>query len=194
MLDSSDLPRDREPLPRIEWNPGASLRWLMVLILLGIAVFFAILHRREVAAWIRDCVAVMKGWFVREASGASETLLTRDGSSETVSKRFVDYPDPFAMYSGDPDRTVKALFDATCLWGQEHRVVRREDETPEEFVSLGRKYAPIEEGLSRLGMVYSRLAYAQKHAAPGDIQVLQTLWEWMVQHPPRSGPSGVILK
>lgn len=126
----------------------------------------------------------------------SPTSEQAGGSARTQATvlRFSELGDPFSQYGGDPNRMVKALFDAACVWGREHRVERREDETPEEFVArLGRKYSPIAESLVRLGMLYSRLAYAQKRVQPGDALALRTLWDWMVAHPPHSGTPNVIL-
>jgi len=182
-------------LPKIEWNPGASLRWLMLLVLVAIAIFFAIRNRRELAAWIHGFIAMVKGWFHPDAGPTAMETGEISEREEKTSIRFSDLPNPFSRHAGDPDGTIKALFDAACIWGHEHRVPRREDETPEEFVArLGRKYSPIAETLKRLGMAYSRLAYAQKHVQPGEVQALRTLWDWMVQHPSRAASPGTILK
>lgn len=171
------------------------MRWLLLLILAGVTLFFAIRYRRELVAWVRDFIAMVKGWFLRDQGSTDTAQPDGSGQPQLLPVRFSDLSDPFLTYAGDPDRTVKALFDAACVWGREHRVERREDETPEEFVGrLGRKYSPVAETLARLGMVYSRLAYAQKRVSPNDAQAMRSLWDWMVQHPSRNPSGGVILE
>ncbi len=171
------------------------MRWLLLLILAGITLFFAIRYRREFVAWVRDFITMVKGWFLRDQDSTDTSQTDVPGQPQQLPVHFSDLADPFSTYAGDPDRTVKALFDAACIWGREHRVERREDETPEEFVGrLGRKYSPVAETLARLGMVYSRLAYAQKRVSPNDVQAMRSLWDWMVQHPSRGGTSRVILE
>jgi len=167
----------------------------MLLILVAIAILFAIRYRRDLVAWVREIISMVRGWFVHGADPAVTDSGTVSDREEERTIRFSDLPNPFSRHAGDPDGTIQALFDAACLWGREHRVSRREDETPEEFVArLGRKYSPIAETLTRLGMAYSRLAYAQKHVSPGDVQAMKALWDWMVQHPSRTTPAGTILK
>ncbi len=165
------------------------------MVLLALALFFAIRCRREVAAWVRDFLAMVRGWFARDEQGTTADMLGTEGRSEKQPIRFSDLSNPFSIHAGDPDGAVKALFEAACVWGREHRVERREDETPEEYViRLGRKYSAIAEPLSRLGRVYSRLAYAQKRVPISDVPALQPLWSWMVQHPTRSASNHAILK
>ncbi len=129
-------------------------------------------------------------WFSREDTVSASDAPDVAENAQEPSVLFASLEDPFARYPNDPDRAIKALFDATLVWGREQRVVRRDDETPEEFVvRLGRKYSPIAESLSHLGMVYSRLAYAQKRVHPKDALSLRELWLWLAAHPPRS-PAG----
>jgi hypothetical protein len=158
----------------------------MVLVLVGIAFYFAIRHHRSVTAWFQGCLAVVRGWWVRNDGMNGAAATDSEDHMQERALRFADLPNPIATYAEDPDHAIQALFEAACVWGREHRVERRDDETPEEFVArLGRKYSPIAEMLTRLGMVYSRLAYAQKRVPLQEAQSLESLWEWMVQHPTR---------
>ena len=93
---------------------------------------------------------------------------------------FRDLEDPFQRHHNDPNAIVRALFNAVSIWGREHRVARSEDETPDEYSRrLGRKYSEVAEPLTRLGLMVSRLAYANKSISVNDADSLRSLWAWM---------------
>ncbi len=157
--------------PKIDWNLGATLRWLIIAVLAFIALIFGAKYFRQWLAWFRRGEPTELE--TTQSSGSAQV-------DESQPTRFCDLEDPFKLYRHNPDEIVRSLFHAVSIWGKEHRVARAEDETPDEYSRrLGRKYAEISESLTQLGLMVSRLAYAKKSVNPRDAQSLQSLWEWM---------------
>ena len=160
--------------PKIDWNLGASMRWLLIAILALVALVFGAKYLRQ---WL--------AWFHRDGTGAFEP--TELDSSVPIQAnrpiRFSELEDPFKLHRNEPDEIIRSLFHAVSVWGKEHRVARAEDETPDEYSRrLGRKYSEISESLTHLGLMVSRLAYAKKSVKPSDANSLQPLWEWLRAH------------
>ena len=160
--------------PKIDWNLGASMRWLLIAILALVALVFGAKYLRQ---WL--------AWFHRDGSESFEP--TELDSSIPIQAnrpiRFSELEDPFKLHRNEPDEIIRSLFHAVSVWGKEHRVARAEDETPDEYSRrLGRKYSEISESLTHLGLMVSRLAYAKKSVKPSDANSLQPLWEWLRAH------------
>ena len=167
----------------MEWNLGATFRWLILAGLLFVTLFYGIRYRQQIMLALRDFFQRWLGWF---SGGPDEDTGpdTPSPSEPTIQQvLFSSFPDPFRESPSDPNKIVRRLFVATVAWASEHRVRRRDDETPEEFLRrLGRKYSEIQDPLLQLGMLYSRLAYAQKSVAMNDARSLRPMWDWLVAH------------
>ena len=167
----------------MEWNLGATFRWLILAGLLFVTLFYGIRYRQQIMLALRDFFQRWLGWF---SGGPNEDTGpdTPSPSEPTIQQvLFSSFPDPFRESPSDPNKIVRRLFVATVAWASEHRVRRRDDETPEEFLRrLGRKYSEIQDPLLQLGMLYSRLAYAQKSVPMNDARSLRPMWDWLVAH------------
>ena len=156
--------------PSMDWNLGATMRWLLIGVLALVALVFGVKYLREFLAWFQ---------------GAGSDSPRADGDVSSIvdtqkSVGFRELEDPFQRHRNDPDAIVRALFHAVSIWGREHRVARGEDETPDEYSRrLGRKYSEVAEPLTQLGLMVSRLAYAKKSISIHDAQSLRSLWDWM---------------
>jgi hypothetical protein len=168
---------------------------LFFLVLVFVAVFFGIRYRREILQSLRDAWNAWLGWFPKQDRIETESNADEIVPSRELPVAFASLMNPFELHRTDSDRLVRGLFLATTTWGREHRVERREDETPEEYLRrLGRKYNEIAELASQLGMIYSRLAYAQKSVRREEAQALRPLWDWMTRHPAPATVPAAILK
>lgn len=157
--------------PSISWNLSASLRWLLIAILAVVALVFGAKHFRAWLAWLTTATTEQPQ-AVDAAPIEADPLV-----------RFSQLQDPFEIHRHDPNAIVRSLFQAVSIWGREHRVARGEDETPDEYSRrLGRKYAEIAEPLTQLGLMVSRLAYANKSIQSRDALSLQSLWVWLKSH------------
>ena len=79
---------------------------------------------------------------------------------------------------------VRHMYLAVLSWGYERRVIRSEEETPEEFIRrLARRFPEQQESLSMLGRFYNRIAYARGRISPVEIKPLVELWQWLVASP-----------
>jgi hypothetical protein len=154
----------------IDWNLGATMRWLLIGVLALVALVFGVKYLREFLAWF-------------QGTGSDSPRADGDVSSIADTQKavgFSELEDPFKRHRDDPDAIVRALFHAVSIWGCEHRVARCEDETPDEYSRrLGRKYSEVAEPLTQLGLMVSRLAYAKKSISIHDAQSLRSLWDWM---------------
>ncbi len=163
----------------IEWNPTATFRWLLLAALLLATLFFGI-------KYIRPLWNLLFGWMGNEPA---ELSAAGEGDSGETERRltFGDLSNPFQGERRSPDRVVRQMFQAAELWGREHRVSRKEDETPEEYLKrLGRKYSEMSSPMTQLGWTYSRLAYANKSATADEAESLRALWDWMCRNRPSS--------
>ena len=163
----------------IEWNPTATFRWLLLATLLLATLFFGIKYARSL--W-----NLLFGWMGNEPS---EGTASGEGSTGETERRltFGELSNPFQGERRNPDRVVRQMFQAAEIWGKEHRVSRKEDETPEEYLKrLGRKYSEMASPMTQLGWTYSRLAYANKSATADEAESLRALWDWMCRNRPVS--------
>ncbi|MFM7516287.1 MAG: DUF4129 domain-containing protein, partial [Pirellula sp.] len=157
--------------PTIDWNLGATLRWLIIATLALIALVFGVKYFRQWLSWFGQTPE-------QEAVSAPSGV-----TASTPSLRFCEIENPFRVHRNDPDAIVRSLFQAVSIWGKEHRVARTEDETPDEYSRrLGRKYSEIAESLTSLGLMVSRMAYAKKSIPKQDAMSLESLWEWLKAH------------
>ena len=157
--------------PTIDWNLGATLRWLIIATLALIALVYGVKYFRQWLSWF--------GQGQQEESVSAPSTVT----DSTPSLRFCEIENPFRAHRNDPDAIVRSLFQAVSIWGKEHRVARSEDETPDEYSRrLGRKYSEIAESLTSLGLMVSRMAYAKKSIPRQDAMSLESLWEWLKAH------------
>jgi len=157
--------------PTIDWNLGATLRWLIIATLALIALVYGVKYFRQWLSWF--------GQGQQEESVSASSTVT----DSTPSLRFCEIENPFRAHRNDPDAIVRSLFQAVSIWGKEHRVARTEDETPDEYSRrLGRKYSEIAESLTSLGLMVSRMAYAKKSIPRQDAMSLESLWEWLKAH------------
>ena len=164
----------------------------MIGALLLATVFFGVRYRREVMQAIRDWIGLWLAWFEGDRESASSNEDDAKGQQPDLAPTFASLSNPFQ--GSDPDRVVRQLYQAAVIWGGEHRVLRREDETPEEYlVRLGRKYREVSESLAQLGWIYSRMAYAQKHARRDEVEALRPLWNWFKTNAAPPVPAAAIL-
>ena len=168
----------------LEWNLESLLQWIAMLLLGLVALFYGVKHRAELyASWVRFC-----DW-LRSFGGRKTPRTDPLVQSETESPReafppFGTFSDPFKAGTGmSNEQKVRYLYQALLSWGYEHKVVRRSEETPDEFVHrLGNRYADQREPLRLLGSLYSRIAYARSKVGHSDLESLAGLWSWLSMH------------
>ena len=137
-------------------------------------------------------IAVVWGWtqrqailrFLSELFGRKPTtkeLDTQPASEEPteIVAPFSTYTNPFSSRQLHPEQIVRQTFRALIAWGREHRIVRSEEETPDEFVRrVARKYSEQQSSLIHLGHLYGRIAYAKSHVHRTELEPLRELWVW----------------
>ena len=98
---------------------------------------------------------------------------------------FSSFANPFQTASGwSREQIVRHMYLAVLSWGYERRVVRGEEETPEEFIRrLARRFPEQQESLSMLGRFYNRIAYARGTISAVEIKPMVELWQWLVAAP-----------
>jgi hypothetical protein len=182
-----DAAQPKSPPPNrsysLEWDLGSSLRWLMIMALLLATLIFGLWYRRQILHAIREWISQWAAWFRGDEPDSEMEQRMDDRPSMPIPPDFASLSNPFAAGLSDPNKIIQQLFQASVVWGREHRVPRREDETPEEYLlRLGKKYREIADPLTQLGRIYSRLAYAQKRARNEEAASLRPLWDWFVAH------------
>ncbi len=171
------------PSMAIQWNFSAGLQWLVMLILLIVSIVFGVKYRRELATSIKDFGDWLRALLGRKNKSIVPLELV-DEVTTTIADLyppFHTFANPFAAGSGwSREQMVRYMYRAVLSWGYEHRVVRREDETPEEFIRrLARRYPEQQEYLSLLGVFYNRIAYARGAVSQAELKPMTELWQWL---------------
>ena len=177
----------KTPSMSIQWNLPALVQWLVMLVLLVVAVIFGIKYRRELVQAMRD----FADWINALLGRKKKSLIPADHVAEGATtlddlySPFSSFANPFQVGSGwSREQMVRHMYLAVVSWGYERRVVRGEEETPEEFIRrLARRFPEQQESLSMLGRFYNRIAYARGTISAAEIKPMVELWQWLVAAP-----------
>ncbi len=180
-------PQPPQPAPRslsIQWNLSAALQWLLMLVLAIVAIVYGILYRAQLLAAIKS----FQDWLSALFGGKKSSVAQANRSAEDATTLEAPYPpfhtfeNPFLAGNGwTREQVVRHMYRAMLSWGYEHRVVCREDETPEEFMRrLFRRFPEQQESFSMLGMLYNRIAYARGKVTSSELKPMTDLWQWLV--------------
>ncbi len=106
---------------------------------------------------------------------------TGGNAAPDVRRSFRDLSDPFSSRNKpDAARIIKQTFEAVEVWGRDHRVVRADRETPQEFLQrMTQHYPEQKERLQHLAQLYNRLAYSGGQAQQEEVKPLRDLWSWL---------------
>ena len=180
-------PPQKNPSMSIQWNFPALVQWLVMLVLLVVALIFGIKYRKELMQAIMDF-----GDWVSQLFGRKKKLLNPADQLVEGETAIADFYPPFSSFSNpfhsgsgwSREQMVRHLYLAVLSWGYERRVIRSEEETPEEFIRrLARRFPEQQESLSMLGRFYSRIAYARGTISSSEIKPMMELWQWLVAAP-----------
>ena len=165
----------------IQWNFSAAFQWLAMFVLAIVAVVFGIRYRQQLLqAWteFRDWLNALLGRKTRIQVPVVDENVTL---IEDPFPPFQSFGNPFtAGNRWTREQIVRHMYRATVSWGYEHRVVRRDDETPEEFMRrLARRFPQQQELLSMLGQLYNRIAYARGTVRNEEMKPMGDLWRWL---------------
>ena len=171
------------PSMSIQWNLSAAVQWVMMLILLILAIVFGIKYRKELYQSFQSFL----DWLNALLGRKKNSLIPADSvveEADTLADRyppFSSFANPFASGSSwSREQIVRHMYRAVMSWGYEHRVIRRDDETPEEFVRrLARRFPEQQERFSMLGIFYNRIAYARGKIGTSEIKPMAELWSWL---------------
>ncbi|MCF7962386.1 MAG: DUF4129 domain-containing protein [Pirellula sp.] len=165
----------------IQWNFSSAFQWLAMFVLAIVAVVFGIRYRQQLLqAWteFRDWLNALLGRKTRIQVPVVDENVTL---IEDPFPPFQSFGNPFtAGNRWTREQIVRHMYRATVSWGYEHRVVRRDDETPEEFMRrLARRFPQQQELLSMLGQLYNRIAYARGTVRNEEMKPMGDLWRWL---------------
>ena len=156
-----------------------------MLVLAIVAIIYGIIYRAQLLATIKSFQEWLSALFGRK----KRSLVQANRSAEDASMLEAPYPpfhtfeNPFSAGNGwTHEQVVRHMYRAMLSWGYEHRVVCREDETPEEFMRrLFRRFPEQQESFSMLGMLYNRIAYARGKVTSSELKPMTDLWQWLVR-------------
>jgi len=152
------------------------------MLLLGlIALVYGLKHRTELyAAWVRFYEWLASFWGRRPSHSGPAEPIPIEMQVDSFPP-FRTFSDPFKAGNGmSNEQKVRYLYQSLLSWGNEHKVINRSEETPDEYVRrIGNRYADQREPFRLLGSLYSRIAYAKSNIAKNDIDSLENLWSWL---------------
>ena len=177
--------QQQAPSMAIQWNFPAVLQWLVMLILLIVFIVLGMKYRKELAESIKRFGDWLRALFGRKSKSMNPLDQAEEGTSTIADlyPPFHTFANPFAVGSGwSREQMVRHMYRAVISWGYEHRVVRREDETPEEFIRrLFLRFPEQQELISKLGMLYNRIAYARGSVSQTELKPMTELWQWLTK-------------
>lgn len=165
------------------------LRWLLTLggVVLMVVVLWA--YREELlAAWRRLLEELARLFSRRDIQGTAPTSSPPVRTPPPLP--FSAYADPFATGAAARmawPQLVGYTFEALQAWAREQGCPRREDQTPQEFVTQLRirQMLPAEP-LAQLVTSYNELAYASgRTTSRPTADLMRQLWHALAQHAPR---------
>ncbi len=167
----------------LQWNFPVVLQWLLMMVLAIAAIVYGIIYRRELLAAIKN----FRDWLGSLFGGKKKLPLPKSHTPEEailledLYPPFHTFANPFATGNGwTREQVVRHMYRAMLSWGYEHRIVRREDETPEEFMRrLLRRFPEQQESFSMLGMLYNRIAYARGKVSTAELRPMSEFWQWL---------------
>ena len=181
--DQAQDQQQQAPSMAIQWNFLAVLQWLVMLILLIVSIVLGMKYRKELAESIKRFGDWLRALFGRKSKSMNPLDQADEGTSTIADlyPPFHTFANPFAVGSGwSREQMVRHMYRAVMSWGYEHRVVRREDETPEEFIRrLFLRFPEQQELMSKLGMLYNRIAYARGAVSQAELKPMTELWQWL---------------
>lgn len=180
-------PQQQTPSMSIQWNLPALVQWLVMLVLLVVAVIFGIKYRNELVRAAREFMDWINALLGRKKKSLTPAAQELEGAT-TIAELyppFSSFSNPFQAGSGwSREQMVRHMYLAVLSWGYERRVVRGEEETPEEFIRrLARRFPEQQESLSMLGRLYNRIAYARGTISAAEIRPMMELWQWLLAAP-----------
>lgn len=185
--EAPEQQQPQAPSMSIQWNLSAVVQWITMLILLIVAIVFGIKYRKELFQAFQSFRDWLSALFGRKMKSLIPSDQVAEGAMTLVDlyPPFSSFANPFTSGSGwSREQIVRHMYRAVMSWGYEHRVVRREDETPEEYVRrLARRFPEQQERFSMLGIFYNRIAYARGSIGSSEIKPMAELWSWLSATP-----------
>jgi hypothetical protein len=176
-------PPTRFQAPSITLPNGIAgvLRWLLLLVLIGIVFYYLIRHRADFLAFLRQC---WDWWYGRSGKVAPLAASEPSAGAAAPARAFRQFLNPFA--SGSKGWTaaqlIGYLFEAIEAWGRERSVQRLSEETAEEYLRrLAGHFPEKRESWLTLIDLYNRSAYAATAVELRETSPLANLWTWLTQ-------------
>jgi hypothetical protein len=179
--------QQQAPSMSIQWNLSAAVQWVMMLIFLILAIVFGMKYRKELYQSFRSFLDWLNALLGRKRNSLipADSVVEDAVTLADLYPPFNSFANPFASGSGwSREQMVRHMYRAVMSWGYERRIVRRDDETPEEFVRrLARRFPEQQERFSMLGIFYNRIAYARGKIGSSEIKPMAELWSWLSATP-----------
>lgn len=184
----------------LQWDFGALVQWI-VMILLGIVVaFFGWKNRQQIIQSVKEFLDWLSGFFGGGKKGGVAAVDSLEQDETAIAEPFPpfrSFSDPFGAAAArwSREQIVQHMYRAVLSWGYERRIMRRDEETPDEYLRrLSRRFSAQQEALTKLGSLYSRIAYSRGTVRAEELQPLADLWRWLKQQPvsTSASPSGTV--
>ncbi|MEM6474058.1 MAG: DUF4129 domain-containing protein, partial [Planctomycetota bacterium] len=161
------------------------LKWLMILALVLVVVYYVYMIRDQLMEWWRRL-------FERDAKPAALQQTTIEPEMRKPPRSFGSYQNPVGR-ERDPVKVIAVTFQAFEAWCREHGWDRSLEETPTEYVARIRRamperfdtkalFEPIESDARSLSLTCDRVAYGKGRVTKRDFEMASRLWQYMQTH------------
>lgn len=173
-------------------NVFTFLRWIVIVVVIGILLFWSFKHRRELLVALREIFESFRD-FIANLFGRSARREKREQKKaeaktfETPQRLFPGMVDPFSSGKANqmqPQELVKYTFEAIETWASDLKNPRQENETPHEFLlRVDHKTKVPSASLRALDASYSSTTYDTLIDTPELRAILldhlETIWRSM---------------
>lgn len=156
-----------------------------MLALLVVVTVFGWKNRQQIRQSVMEFLDWLSGFFgggKKSAGAAVEPTEQDEIAIEDPFPPFRTFSDPFGAAAArwSREQVVQHMYRAILSWGYERKIMRRDEETPDEYLRrLAKRFSAQQDALIKLGSLYSRIAYSRGSVRTEEMQPLADLWRWL---------------
>ncbi len=158
-------------------------KWITILVLAAIVIFYVVTHPREIAKLWRELLEFLAHLFGKRSAGPSSDHPDKKAEVSAITqprRSFSSFANPFSsqLQGWTPAQVVEHTFAALEAWAAERGFERQEDQTAAEFAQqLARKLPKLGREPVTAAHMLDKLMFANWQPTSADLGPLAKLWQ-----------------
>ncbi|TWU36198.1 DUF4129 domain-containing protein [Novipirellula artificiosorum] len=164
-----------KPIANVISMIGSILRWLIMVVLMGVIGVFLWIHREAILDWWNRL------WNRNRDQDSVESAQPLELEALDSQRPFSSFRNPVGKEK-DPRQVVIVTFQAFEAWAREQGASRRKDETPTEFLKRMATTLPdVSSAANQVVDAYNRVVYGDGAATSSDVSAAAVVWHNMAR-------------